>query len=171
MALTDAFIDAVSNNDTVLTKIMLKDIMLIDPSFKSFDEMIAYAEKNMPELYDEHDSEEFSDSYDSWTEDYMNEQLTALVGNFSKERIRFLKSIIQYLYKDQIKEKASSASHSTKEGTEVQTTNNRQAAGGVLTAVGAGVLIGGIVGSNIAVAVVGGIAAAGGVAILLNGDK
>ena len=57
MALTNEFIDAVANNKKTRVRIMLKDIMLVDPSMKAFNEMLSYAESNMDNLYDEHDGE------------------------------------------------------------------------------------------------------------------
>ena len=50
MALTNEFIDAVANNKKTRVRIMLKDIMLVDPSMKTFNEMLSYAESNMDNL-------------------------------------------------------------------------------------------------------------------------
>lgn len=42
MALTNEFIDAVTNNKKTRVRIMLKDIMLVDPSMKTFNEMLSW---------------------------------------------------------------------------------------------------------------------------------
>lgn len=87
MALTEEFIEAVGNGKKTRVRIMLKDIMLVDPSLKTFNEMLTYAEKNLSDLYDEHDGEELISDSTEWDEDYMNQQMVAVVTNFSKERI------------------------------------------------------------------------------------
>lgn len=98
MALTKAFTDAVLSGDKLGTKIMIKDILIIDPSLRDYNEMIKFAEENMPNLYDSHDGEMLKDSSAEWTEDYLNEQMVILIGNFSKERLELLKKMVQKLY-------------------------------------------------------------------------
>ena len=185
MALTSEFMDAVNSGKKTRVRIMLKDIMLIDPSCKSFDEMIAYAKGNMQNLFDEHDGESFSDDKADWTEDYMNQQMVSIVTNFSEERIAFLKKIVGFRYADKIAAIDKTAARKTETTTNVysnsKTTNSSsshstglngvQIAGEVVAAVGAVALVGGIVGSNIPVAVVGGIALVGGAATVVVGGK
>lgn len=60
MALSADFIKAVDSNDTLMTRIMLKDSMLVDLTLNQFKERLAYAESKMSDLYDEHDGEQFS---------------------------------------------------------------------------------------------------------------
>lgn len=98
MALTEAFKDAVQNGDKLGTKIMIKDIMIIDPSLKDYDEMIRYAEENIGDLYDVHDGEVLKNDPLDWTEDYLDAQMVVVIGNFSKERLTLLKKIVQKLY-------------------------------------------------------------------------
>ena len=98
MALTKAFTDAVLSGDKLGTKIMIKDILIIDPSLKDYNEMIQFAEENMPSLYDSHDGEVLKNNPAEWTEDYLDEQMVILIGNFSKERLELLKKMVQKLY-------------------------------------------------------------------------
>ena len=98
MALTKEFIDAVDNGKKTRVRIMLKDIMLVDPSLKKFNEMLAYAEKNLLDLYDEHNGEDLIYNSSMWDEDYMNQQMVSVVNNFSRERIELLKKIVKKMY-------------------------------------------------------------------------
>ena len=78
---------------------MLKDSMILDRSFKSFDTMSSYAIKNGIDLYDEDDDEiDMVNDKSKWTEDYMNSLFVALVNNFSKKKIDHLKQVIPYVY-------------------------------------------------------------------------
>lgn len=163
MALTEEFIEAVGNGKKTRVRIMLKDIMLVDPSLKTFNEMLTYAEKNLSDIYDEHDGEELISDSTEWDKDYMNQQMVAVVTNFSKERIALLEEIVKKLYAHKIQR-------------ETETTNSSpsgvQVAGGVIAVAGAGALIGGIAGSSVSVAIVGGVALAGGIAMVaLGGNK
>lgn len=95
MALSDDFKNAVESHDVLMTRIMLKDSMLVDLTLRQFEERLAYAESNMDDLYDEHDDEAFNEDVTSWTEDYLAEQMVKLVNNFSRERIAFLKKMVR----------------------------------------------------------------------------
>lgn len=161
MALTKEFKESVADNNITRVRIMLKDIMLIDPSLKSFNEMLEYAEKNMSDLYDEHDGETFVQNPNEWTEEYMNQQMVSVVMNFSKERVAILKNIVQYRYDNKPKEENHLESKNRPTGVQI--------AGGIIAAAGAGTIAGGIIGANVPVAIVGGVAVAGGVAMILLG--
>lgn len=170
MALTKEFYEAVENGKKTRVRIMLKDIMLIDPSLKTFDEMLAYAEKSMPDLYDQHDGEEFKNDSSSWDEDYMNEQMVSIVTNFSKERISILSKIVKKLYAHKIQAEKTTNTHANNFSAEPLRAN--RLAGGVIAIAGAGALIGGIVGSSAPVAIVGGVALASGIVMVaLGGNK
>jgi hypothetical protein len=78
---------------------MLKDSILIDrKSFKTFDKQLKYAENHIKNLYDDHDRDEFLKDKSLWTEDLMNQEMVNVVNNFSKERIKFLKKIVNHIY-------------------------------------------------------------------------
>lgn len=102
MALSNEFIQAVKNNKKISVKIMLKDILIIDPTFKKFDEMIIYAKNNINNLVEDHNGEILKYDEKNWNKDYMNKQLVLLVNNFSEERLELLKKIIQKLYSDRL---------------------------------------------------------------------
>ena len=102
MAISKEFADAVDKGKLMRVRIMLKDSLLLDPSGAQFDEMSRYAEKKMKDLYVEHDDESLNEDESSWTKDYLNEQMVAVVNNFSKKRINLLKRMVRVLFKDKL---------------------------------------------------------------------
>lgn len=98
MNISQEFKSAVKEKDIMIIRIMLKDSLVVDPTFEEFNAMSSYAESNLDELYDEHDGEIFSNNLSDWTKDYMDEQMVKVVTNFSNERISFLKIICKHLY-------------------------------------------------------------------------
>ncbi|OMD44062.1 hypothetical protein [Paenibacillus odorifer] len=96
MAITNAFINAVTVGNVRGIRIMMKDSLLVDPTFAEFNQMEQYA-RNMNGLYDEHDRRELEDDKTAWNDDYMNKLMVQVVGNFSHERISRLKEIVRYL--------------------------------------------------------------------------
>ena len=96
MALTNSFYEAVESNSVRRVRIMMKDSLLVDPTFLQFKEM-EKAASGMGTLYDEHDGRDFKLTEDSWNDDYMNELMVQVVGNFSHERIEHLKDVVRYL--------------------------------------------------------------------------
>lgn len=103
MKIAQEFIDAVTQKDIMMVHIMLKDSLVVDPTFVEFDAMLEYASEQMGNIYDEHDGEELLTDKNDWDKQYMNNQLFKLVNNFSKERIKLLKAICRYLFSDRVK--------------------------------------------------------------------
>ena len=170
MALTNEFIDAVANNKKTRVRIMLKDIMLVDPSMKAFNEMLSYAESNMDNLYDEHDGESLNSNSATWDEDYMNQQMVSVVTNFSMERVNTLKRIVEFLYGSKVEETKETVSRTTATSSSPKNgLTGQQIVGGIVAVAGA--LIGGIVGSNVPIAIVGGVAIAGGAILFATGGN
>ncbi len=101
MALTRDFREAVAQKKLLRVRIMLKDSLLVDTSFKQFNEMAQFAESSMKNLWisDEDDKEEFSQSADA-----LNNILAGLVNKFSKRRILHLKKMINKLYPQKTKQ-------------------------------------------------------------------
>ena len=112
-SISDDFVKAVNDKKITRIKIMLKDSLLYDKSFESFNKMLNYLNNNLSEsIFQNHDNEEFLPS-DKWNEDYLNEQLVKLINNFSKERVQLIKQIIKKIYFDQKHEAASIYSSSS----------------------------------------------------------
>ncbi|MFA9558147.1 hypothetical protein ACERII_12625 [Evansella sp. AB-rgal1] len=100
MTMNATFIAAVDEQNKRKVQVMLKDSMMIDPTLTSFKRMLAHAEKNIVNLYDAHNGEQFTES--TWTEEYFNSQMAKLLLNFSKERIELLKKISKQIYQREI---------------------------------------------------------------------
>lgn len=96
MSLTKTFYDAVKANDTRKVRIMMKDSLLVDPTFELFNEMEKVA-SSLSNLYDVHDGRKFNLDKSTWNDDYMNKLKVQVIGNFSHERIGHLKEVIRYL--------------------------------------------------------------------------
>lgn len=102
MSVSKEFMDTVATGNELRTRIILSNYMVVDPSFREFEESLAYALKSMPNLIVPHDGEEFNYDMSAWTKDYFNKESNNLVDNFSQERIDFLKQMCAHLYKDKI---------------------------------------------------------------------
>lgn len=102
MAITKEFVEAVENGKLLRVRIMLKDILLVDPTATKFEEMESYANSKTGNLYDEHDEEKLNYDVTCWDEDYLNKQMVNVVNNFSKERIELLKGMVRHIYRDKV---------------------------------------------------------------------
>jgi hypothetical protein len=96
MAITNSFRKAVASSDVTGLRIMMKDSLLVDPTFAEFEEMSRLA-ANVGGLFDPHDGREFESRQSAWDDNYMNKLMVQVVGNFSHERIRHLKDVVRYL--------------------------------------------------------------------------
>lgn len=156
MALTKDFMDAVESRKIIRVRIMLKDIMLVDPTMKMFDEMMEYASAKLDNLFDEYDGETLKYDSSEWNEAYLNEQMVVVVNNFSKERIELLRNIVKYLYR-------AKADRINSE------TENKAASNITRRQIGTGVTIAGAAVAIAGVCMTEGLAIAGGVALAATG--
>lgn len=90
---------SVSNRNLLRTRIMLKDSLVVDPTFAQFNEMYGYAEKNFTDLLDIYDDGFLEKDESKWNKDVMNEELSQLVANFSRQRIEHLKKVVASVLK------------------------------------------------------------------------
>ena len=93
MSVSKEFMDIVAQGDKNAVRTSLANYMILDRSYKLFDESFSYARSKM-NLVDEHDGQELTSDRRKWTEEYLNEQLVAIVINFSQERISHIKQVI-----------------------------------------------------------------------------
>lgn len=167
MAIAKEFIEAVENGKILRVRIMLKDILLVDPTASKFDEMEAYASSALGNIYDEHDGETLNYDVTGWNEDYLNEQMVEVVNNFSKERINLLKSMVRHIYRDKAQRICSEeASAYTQERRAV----SQKHIGVGVTVAGAALAVAGICTSHTILTIVGIAAATSGVALIVT-DK
>lgn len=106
MAVTSVFMEAVKSNSIQKVRIMMKDSLLVDPTFAKYEEMERTA-LSMDGLYDEHDGKSFRKDKNTWDDDYMNDLMVDVIWNFSHERLEHLKEVVHYLRP--VKEKPASA--------------------------------------------------------------
>lgn len=97
MTVAESINNAVAEGDILGLHIMMKDSLLVDPTFTEFGEMERLA-NNVKELYDPHDGLEFNTNKSTWNDDYMNKLMVQVVRNFSHERINHLKQVVQFLH-------------------------------------------------------------------------
>jgi len=163
MAITKEFIEAVESGKTLRVRIMLKDILLVDPTAAKFDEMEAYANSALGNIYDEHDGETLNYDVTGWSEDYLNEQMVEVVNNFSKERVDLLKGMVRHIYRDKVQKiRNEEASARTQE----KRTVSQKHIGVGVTVAGAALAVAGICTSHTILTIGGVAAAAVGVALI-----
>ena len=81
MALTTSYKNAINNKDLMLIKIMLKDSLVLDRSFRNFDEMYAAIPKSI-NITDLHDKKNFELDMQKWDKNYLNTVLVDLIANY-----------------------------------------------------------------------------------------
>lgn len=89
------FKKAVESGNKRLVRIMLKDLLIIDRSFKTFDANLKYANSFIKDLFD-------NDKFESpleITKNSLNLEMVSLVNEFTKERIDWCKKAISEIYK------------------------------------------------------------------------
>lgn len=105
--LSPEFNSALKSGNLLRTRIMLKDSLIVDPTFTQFNEMLAYARRDLPGVVVPHDGEALENDRSKWTKDLMNMELVEIVNNFSDVRIEHLKKIIEVILADKIKSAAT----------------------------------------------------------------
>jgi len=97
------FNSAVKTGNLLRVRIMLKDSLIVDPTFAQFNEMLAYARTELPELLEPYDNGALEDDTGKWDKDLMNMKLVEIVNNFSQPRIDHLKRVISIVLADKIR--------------------------------------------------------------------
>jgi hypothetical protein len=154
MALDSEFIEAVDSKNKRLVRSKLGNIITIDPTLKTFKEMLVYAESNISDLFDVNSGALKSNRSD-WTKDYYNEQQTELRFNFSRERIQLVCDIAIHLYGDRINTITENRSRES-QGSSTKTVGvGAFGAGALVAGIGAIVKAPILVGIGLAMAVIG----------------
>jgi hypothetical protein len=109
MAITNAFREAVDNNNIMSVRIMMKDSLLVDPTFAEFNERSRLA-SSVSGLYDTHDGREFNDEKLAWDDDYLSKLMVQVVGNFSEERLAHLQEVVRHLHPALVTEERAASS-------------------------------------------------------------
>ena len=156
MALTNAFYEAIKSGNVRRVRIMMKDSLLVDPTFAEFNAMEKVA-SSMAGLYDEHDGKDLIEDRNMWNDDYMDKVMVKVLSNFSHERVDHLKEVVRYLrpVAKTVAPKKEQTSHqtcsTTKKGSYEEEKRRCQECGDYLGAkIGAGAVVGAAVGGVIA---------------------
>lgn len=94
---TDSFYEAVKSADLRRVRIMMKDSLLRDPSFRDFSKMERIASQKFEDLYEKHDGRELNMDKNAWNKDYRSTLMVQVISNFSHERVNHLKEVVRYL--------------------------------------------------------------------------
>lgn len=177
MAVTNAFHEAVSAGNLRRVRIMMKDSLLLDSTFRTFKEMEAAA-KNLPGLYEPHDGRDFKLDKSEWNDDYMNDMQVQVISNFSHERVQHLQDVVRYLRPAPEPARHPSAASSRSEyhepqhkvSYEEQKRRDQESGAYIGTKIATGAVVGSAVGSaagsvaGVAIAAVAGVETIGGIA-------
>lgn len=101
--LSPEFNSAIQNGNLLRVRIMLKDSLIVDPTFVQFNEMFAYARQTLPTILVPFDNGDLEDDCSKWDKDLMNMELVEIVNNFSEARIDHLKKVISIVLADKIR--------------------------------------------------------------------
>lgn len=101
MALTPEFMSAISERNILRIRIILKDSLLVDKTFKQFEEMRNYAERSGINVWMNETEKEEIPPKETWNMDLMNLELTRLVNEFTVARVNFCMHLIRTLYVSQ----------------------------------------------------------------------
>lgn len=164
MSLSQDFIQAVTEKDTLSVRIMLKDSLVVDPTFLELQQLLSYAEQHLTDLYDPHDGEVLESIKAKYDKEYMDSQMVKIVRNFSEERLALLKDVCKHLFKERAQEIEQERNASKK-----SFENNAQKVGTGLTVGGLAIAVIGVAISKPLIIITGAaIAIAGGAVILAN---
>lgn len=105
MVLSQEYKSAVEQRNALRVKIMLKDSLLVDTTFKQFDAMLQFAESKRMDVWvsDTEDDGKFPEDKSLWDINSLNTELSGLVNRFSHRRVTHLKAMITYLYPERQK--------------------------------------------------------------------
>lgn len=87
------FLENIESGDLMTVRSALLDDLIIDRTFKTFDEDFKAANERL-ELLVPFDGEPLETDSEKWDKEYLNRQKVALMVNFSEKRISHLKAVI-----------------------------------------------------------------------------
>ena len=97
VVITDAFKRAVDTKNLLGVRIMLKDSLLVDPTYELAKADLEYAKK-LDDLFVPHDGRELESDPSKWNTDYEDREMVRIVSNFSHERWEHLKKVVRKLH-------------------------------------------------------------------------
>lgn len=162
--ITQEFKQYVQNKNVRRVRMILKNSLLVDPTFLEFNEMLLLAERGISDLYDDHDGEQLNFQKTTWNKQYLDQQMIKVVNNFSRERIQLLKNICSYLYSDKV------CKIESERKLKVTKNSYKKPVGVGLGVIGAGVVVAGVVVAKTTLVVAGATVVLSGGALIVS-DK
>lgn len=96
--ISDEFRQNVESGNVETVRSALLDYLIIDTSFRKFNEALAYAKESVNVIEVEDGRQEYEEDPNHWDEAYLNRQKVALMINFSQKRIRHLQNVIRKVF-------------------------------------------------------------------------
>jgi hypothetical protein len=153
MTVAESINNAISKGDIKSIRIMMKNSLLVDPTFVEFKEMEKLTQ-NVSGLYDAHDGRELNDDKSAWNDDYMNKLMVQVIRNFSHERLDHLKEVVKYLRPTRVKPKPPHRKDNRGVKIAAGVAGGGMAGGIIAGIAGGSVIIGAVVGAVVVGAVV-----------------
>lgn len=116
MSVSNEFKKIVADESILNAKVLLKQYALIDESLNMFNDAFKYAKDALGDkLIEAHNGKEFKD-YSDWDEDYAMDVASALVFNFSQERVNHMREVFKKVYPNAKPYEEGSPSHISSNG-------------------------------------------------------
>lgn len=97
---SEEFKKNVESGDVVAIRSALVDYLIIDTSFRRFDEALDYAKQLIDVIEPDDGKADYDLVQEHWNETYLNKQKVALMVNFSKKRIDHIKLVVKTVLAD-----------------------------------------------------------------------
>lgn len=176
------FIKAVADHDVAMVRLALANELLLDPRGVSFGEMLAYAQKRMPGLFEENKEANYSvPPQDEWDNSFLFTVKNDLDTNFSKEKLAFFETVVKVVAKEKInrlneedrrrEEHARQTESNRTTAHEKRTYRRTNQTSNIVTVGGAVLTIIGICAGKTVLSIVGGAVLVGGVLLKLRDNK
>lgn len=168
------FINAVSEKNLSIVRISLTNELLLDPRGTTFSEMLSYAMKALPDLFEENKEAGYTvPPQEEWNKEFMLIVKNDLDSNFSKEKLAFYETVVKIVGKSKIgiieeEERKEREQRGTNRRSQKRSINKTYA---TVSAGGATLSLIGIVAGKTLLTVVGGAALIVGGVLLINDKK
>lgn len=121
--ISEEFKKNVESGDVVTVRSALVDYLIIDTTFRRFDEALDYAKQLINVIEKDDGMADYDFVQEHWNEIYLNKQKVALMVNFSQKRIDHVKRVIKTVLAD--KAYSVQKSDTIKESSYVKQQGNR----------------------------------------------
>lgn len=98
MSIAPEFKDFVDKGELIQIRSYLSNYLIVDQTFTTFEEAFSYANSRLP-ILQEYDNASLELNPANWNKEYLNEQLVAVVSNFSMVRLNHIKDIIRVVFR------------------------------------------------------------------------